>query len=53
MYILLRLLISYLTIRKQYVVYNNHGSDITEIKAVVLQGSILGPLFFSTMYLYK
>ena len=34
----LRLLISYLTIRKQYVVYNNHESDITEIKAGVPKG---------------
>ena len=45
----LRLLISYLTNRKQYVVYNNHESDITEIKAGVSQGSILGPLFFSIL----
>ena len=45
----LRLLISYLTNRKQYVVYNNHESDITEIKAGVPQGSILEPLFFSIL----
>ena len=45
----LRLLISYLTNRKQYVVYNNHKSDITEIKAGVPQGSILRLLFFSIL----
>ena len=45
----LRLRISYLINRKQYVVYNNHESDITEIKAGVPQGSILGPLFFSIL----
>ena len=41
----LRLLISYLTNRKQYVVYNNDESDNTEIKAGVPQGFILEPLF--------
>ena len=40
----LRLLTDYLTNRKQYVVFNNHCSDIIDI---VPQGSILGPLFFS------
>ena len=50
--VVLRLLIGYLTNRKQYVVYNNHESDITEIKAGVSQGSILGPLFFSILINY-
>ena len=43
----LRLLTDYLTNRKQYVVFNNHCSDITDIVNDVPQGSILGPLFFS------
>ena len=33
--------------RKQYVVFNKKNSEITDIRCVVPQGSILGPLFFS------
>ena len=33
--------------RKQYVVLNNHYSEITDIRCGVPQESILGPLFFS------
>ena len=43
----LKLLVNYLRNRKQYVVFNNHNSEITDIRCGVPQGSILGPLFFS------
>ena len=43
----LRLLTDNLTNRKQYVVFNNHCSDITDIVNGVPQESILGPLLFS------
>ena len=43
----LRPLTDYLTNRKQYVVFNNHCSDITDIVNGVPQGSILGLLLFS------
>ena len=43
----LRLLTDYLTDRKQYVVFNNHCSDITDIVNGIPQGSISGPLLFS------
>ena len=39
----LQLLTNYLKNRKQYVIFNNHESDLTEITT----GSILGPLLFS------
>ena len=41
------LLKSYLTDRKQFVVFNNQNSETTDITTGVPQGSILGPLFFS------
>ena len=37
---------SYFSNRKQYVEYNGHRSLRSEISCGVLQGSILGPLFF-------
>ena len=43
----LDLIRSYLTNRKQYVVFNGCQSDYSEIYTGVPQGSILGPLFFS------
>ena len=38
---------SYLTNRFQYVQFENSESGLREIKTVIPQGSILGPLFFS------
>ena len=43
----LQLLTNYLQNRKQYVIFNNHESYLTEIKTGVPQGFILGPLLFS------
>ena len=43
----LNLMQSYLTNRKQYVVFNSCQSDYSEIYTGVPQGSILGLLFFS------
>ena len=43
----LDLMRSYLTNRKQYVVFNSCQSDYSEIYTGVPQGSILGSLFFS------
>ena len=42
-----KLLKSYLTDRKQFVVFNNQNSETTDITTGIPQGSILGPLFFS------
>ena len=42
----LKLMKSYLTNRKQYVVFDSCQSEYTEIYTRVPQGSILGPLFF-------
>ena len=43
----LKLLTSYLKDRYQYVNYNGETSHMLEIRTVIPQGSILGPLFFS------
>ena len=43
----LQLLTNYLKNKKQYVIFKNHESDLTEITTGVPQGSILGPLLFS------
>ena len=42
-----KLLSSYLSNRKQYVMFNNKNSESTEIRTGVPQGSILGLLLFS------
>ena len=43
----LQLLTNHVQNRKQYVIFNNHESDLTEITTGVSQGSILGPLLFN------
>ena len=42
-----KLIVSYLSNSKQYVMFNNKNSKFTEIRTGVPQGSILGPLLFS------
>ena len=42
-----KLIASYLSNRKQYVMFNNKNSEFTEIRTGVPQGSILGPLLFN------
>ena len=39
---------SYLSSRKQFVRYENHDSNVTNVEVGVPQGSILGPLLFIT-----
>ena len=39
---------SYLSNRTQYVKLGNHSSSPVELLAAVLQGSVLGPLLFTT-----
>ena len=48
----LDLMKSYLTNRKQYVVFDGCQSEHTEIYTGVPQGSILGPLFFCIFFIF-
>ena len=43
----LKLMESYLTGRKQYIILNNHKSDLLNVQKGVPQGSVLGPLLFN------
>ena len=43
----LKLIESYLTGRKQYIILNNHKSDLLNVQKGVPQGSVLGPLLFN------
>ena len=43
----LQLLTNFLQNRKQYVIFKNHESELTDITTGVPQASILGPLLFS------